>query len=236
MNVAVVPGSRRSVALFALAASLSATLAAAQAPTLSVSQSNVVPGASVTLTVAGPAGERYTIIASVVGAGGTYAGQALAVGADYVVVAHGVLDGSGLAVVPFTPPFLGSVLDRAYIQAATSASPTSCPWPCRRVRCCATTTWSRVWRARPAPARPGGPEGPMGALGLTGATGLTGADGQRARRVQRGRQVSGVAGVAGPTGLTGSTGLTGLAGPTGPTGLTGPTGMTGMMGPWECRE
>ena len=98
--------SRRAVAVVAFAAGLSATLAAAQAPTLSVSQHNVVPGVSVTLTVVGTAGEEYAIIGSVVGAGATYGGLALAVGTDYVVVAHGVLDATGRAVVPFTPPFL----------------------------------------------------------------------------------------------------------------------------------
>jgi len=58
MSFIAFSGSRRAVAVAAFAAGLSATLAAAQAPTLSVSHNNVVPGASVTLTVVGTPGEE----------------------------------------------------------------------------------------------------------------------------------------------------------------------------------
>src|SRR5688572_33446616 len=120
MSLTVFRGARRAAAALSLSAVLSASAAFAQAPTLAVSQNNVVPGASVNLTITGAPGDNYAVIGSTVDAGATYAGQPLAVGADYVIVAQGVLDGTGRAVTQFTPGFRGSVIDRAYLQVATS--------------------------------------------------------------------------------------------------------------------
>ena len=99
-----------------------ASLASAQT-SLDVSADVVMPGSPVTATVTGPPGQLYAIIGSSVGWGLSYGGVALGVGADFVILAQGVLDGTGSVSVPLTPPFLGSVLDRYYIQAATSTSP-----------------------------------------------------------------------------------------------------------------
>ena len=102
-----------------LAVAIAVTLASsehalAQGPSLSVSAVNVSPGAAVGVTIAGAPGDNYALVGSIVGAGGSYAGQPLAVGADYAVIARGVLDGSGRAVVSFTPPFSGSVIAFAW--------------------------------------------------------------------------------------------------------------------------
>jgi hypothetical protein len=67
------------------------------------------------------------LIGSTVGSGFTYGGVPLAVGPDVVILAMGVLDGTGRAVVAFTPPFAGTTLDRYYLQAATSTSTSFLP-------------------------------------------------------------------------------------------------------------
>lgn len=234
MSPAEFARSRRSVAVMAFVAYLTMnTIAAAQAPAIAVSQTNVVPGTSVTVTVDGVAGQNYAIIGSLVGFGGTYAGQALSVGADYVVVFQGVLDANGRAVAPFTPPFLGSVIDRVYIQAATSPSPNFQP---------TALSAGVVLRNNDLVSGLTGAVGPAGPTGPAGATGLAGPAGS-----------AGPAGIAGPVGAIGATGAVGPTGPVGapstvpgpqgpigppgpigpigPIGPTGPTGPTGGIGP-----
>ncbi|MCC7125392.1 MAG: hypothetical protein IT178_11125, partial [Acidobacteria bacterium] len=95
----------------------------AAAQVLSVNTSVVTPGATVTLSITGPAGHSFAIIGSTVGSGFSYAGVPLAVGPDVVIHTTGVIGGGGTATVGFTPPFGGSSLDRYYIQLATSPTP-----------------------------------------------------------------------------------------------------------------
>jgi len=111
--------------------------------------------------------------------------------------------------VTFTPPFAGSTLDRYYVQAATSGSPSFIP---------IAVSPSVVLRnndvvggvvGTPGPA---GPSGPAGATGPAGPAGATGAQGPQ-----------GVAGPVGPTGATGATGPQGAQGPQGPAGASGAT-------------
>jgi hypothetical protein len=96
---------------------------AAAQPTIALSATTVNPGQTVNVTVTGGPGQNYAIIGSSVNGGFSYAGVALAVGPDVVVVAMGVLDGAGNAVVAVRPPFAGTTLDRFYLQAVTSTSP-----------------------------------------------------------------------------------------------------------------
>jgi hypothetical protein len=113
---------------FALAAACALFLAhaAAAQPTLMVSTNSsaniVIPGKPVTLTLSEPgaAGKQYAFIASAYGAGFSHAGTPLAVGPDVVVLAIGTLPGAATATLEYTPPFLGSTLDRYYVQAVTS--------------------------------------------------------------------------------------------------------------------
>jgi hypothetical protein len=111
--------------LYGVAAVVATCLAAAPAgaqPTLSASVTTVRPGTSTTLTIGGPPGQHFALIGSQVDAGLAYAGMNLAVGTDVAVLALGVIDGTGVAVVTFTPPFLFSTIDRYYVQAVTSTS------------------------------------------------------------------------------------------------------------------
>ena len=198
-----------------------ASLAAAQT-TLSVSADVVTPGSPITATVTGPPGQFYAIIGSSVGSGISYGGVALGVGLDFAILAQGVLDGTGSVSVPLTPPFRGSVLDRYYLQAATSSSPAFIPL---------SVSAGRVLRngdlvsGLTGPAGPPGPTGPIGPAGLAGSIGPIGPAGPTGPA-----GISGAIGSTGPTGQTGPPGTAGAAGATGPLGPTGPTGATGSPG------
>jgi hypothetical protein len=90
----------------------------AQAQTITVPAYVIDPGATFAVTVSGPAGQNFAVIGSAFNSGFSYGGVPLAVGNDVAILALGVLDGAGQAVVNVTPPFPG--LDRYFIQAATS--------------------------------------------------------------------------------------------------------------------
>lgn len=110
----------------ALASTLSAAAVSAQ-PRSSVSTAVAKPGDPVTVSVSGPPRAFFAVLGSSVGSGFTFAGVSLGVGRDVVVLAQGVLDASGDAAVAVVPPFAGTVLDRYYLQAVTSAVPTFVP-------------------------------------------------------------------------------------------------------------
>jgi hypothetical protein len=191
-------------------------IAAAQT-TLTVSPDTVTPGMGIEATVTGPPGHFFVIIGSVVDSGMSYGGVPLAVGADVVTLAQGVLDGTGHTTVTLMPPFRGTVLDRYYLQAATSPSAGFVPLsvsPGRVIR-----NGDLLSGLTGPPGRPG-PQGPAGPTGSTGATGPQGSAGE-----------PGPAGDTGPAGPTGPAGSAGPAGPAGPTGPTGATGTAGPMGP-----
>lgn len=103
-----------------------ATPALAQ-PTLTLHAEVSPPNIGVGATITGTPGRHYALIGSIVGSGFTYAGVPLAVGPDVVILAMGILDGTGQAQVAFTPPFAGSTLDRYYVQAATSTNASFIP-------------------------------------------------------------------------------------------------------------
>lgn len=168
----------------------SLTFAAAQTPSLAPAVENVAPGASVAVTITGPAGQLFVLAGSTTNAGFNYAGTQFALGADVVILAQGQLDGAGMAVVSITPPFRGTILDRYYLQAVTSTNPSFAPH---------AASAGRVLRNSDLVSGLVGPAGPQGPTGATGLTGLTGAPG--------------------PTGATGATGAQGPAGAPG-TSLT----------------
>jgi hypothetical protein len=103
-----------------LAVALATAVPALAQPTLTPSVRIINPGAATTLTITGPAGQSFALIGSTTWGGFSYAGVALSVGTDVQIVTIGTLDGSGQAVVPFTPPFPAQ--DRFYLQAVTSAN------------------------------------------------------------------------------------------------------------------
>lgn len=104
-----------------LAVALTLTFAAvAHAQNISVPTYIVDPGGILNVTVTGPAGHNFALIGSSANSGFSYAGTSLAVGTDVVILALGVLDAAGQAVVPVRPPFPGR--DRYYLQGATSTA------------------------------------------------------------------------------------------------------------------
>jgi hypothetical protein len=108
--------------LFVLAPTLAATNTALAQPSLSLDRDVVTPGTPVTATIDGEPDQYLALLGSSVGAGLAHAGVSLSVGADFAILAYGVVDRSGQAVVGVVPPFFFSVLDRYYIRTATSRS------------------------------------------------------------------------------------------------------------------
>jgi hypothetical protein len=108
--------------LVAYAASAQPTLTVSTNASANMSSNVVIPGKPVTLKVSEPggAGKQYALIASAYGSGFSYAGTHLAVGPDVVVLAIGTLSGTASATLEYTPPFLGTTLDRFYVQAVTA--------------------------------------------------------------------------------------------------------------------
>lgn len=203
----------RVVVSASLASFLLVTAASAQ-PQISLPTTVVSPGESVTVAVTGAPGEFFAVLGSTVNGGFSYAGVALGVGTDVVILAQGVLGGSGQVSVDVVPPFNGTLLDRYYLQAVTSTASNFVP---------PQPSQGRVVRNGdlvldvPGTVGPEGPPGPPGPAGATGAVGPEGAPGPQ-----------GPTGPAGPQGTTGSAGPAGLAGPAGPTGPQGPAGATNV--------
>ncbi len=161
---------------------------AAAQPRLSLSATVASPGERVTVTVTGSPGEYYAVLGSTVNEGFSYAGVALGVGRDVVILARGVLDGSGQAQAAVQPPFAGTVLDRYYLQAVTSTTPDFVPLQASSSRAVRN---GDVVLGLPGTAGPAGPTGPSGPQGPAGAAGPTGPIGP-----------------AGPQGLPGPAGTT----------------------------
>jgi hypothetical protein len=172
MNMHVLQMFRFRVVL-ALSILTSAQLAFAQT-TLDIVPDEVSPGSSVTATVTGPPGQNFVIVGSAVNAGMSYGGMALSVGPDVAILALGVLDSTGQTVVALTPPFQGSVLDRYYLQAATSPSSVFIPPALSAGR---VVRNADLLSGLVGPQGPPGPTGPQGLPGATGPIGPTGAVG-----------------------------------------------------------
>lgn len=191
-----------------------AVSSASAQPTLTVSADVVSPGQAVVATIAGVPGQSYALLGSGVKAGLIHAGVPLAVGIDFAILAVGVLDGNGFAAASVTPPFLFSVLDRYYLQAATSgsASFTSIAVSSGRILRNADLVTNLPLSQGP-PGVPG-PPGPPGATGTPGATGSAGPSG-----AQGPPGPQGAVGQQGPPGLPGLPGATGAVGAAGPAGL-----------------
>jgi Collagen triple helix repeat (20 copies) len=185
------------VLITALFTSLLLVASAFAQPQIALSTGVVVPGQSVTVTVTGGPGEFSAVLGSSVNGGFSYAGVALGVGNDVVILAQGVLDGSGQASIKVVPPFNGTILDRYYLQVVTSTAQDFMPPQSSLVR--AVRNGDLVLGLPST-------EGPQGRPGTTGPTGAPGP--------------SGPVGATGPQGPTGPQGATGPAGPQGPPGVT----------------
>lgn len=210
----------RALVLVAGVALMATSPAWAQAVEISVSQTVVPAGSPVSVTLTGPPGQFYAVGGSTTGSGLTYGGVALALGNDAVVLASGVIDGTGRVVVTVTPPFRGTVLDRYYLIGVAAPNASFLP---------PTSSTGVIVKNGDllggviGPAGPAGPEGPEGPAGPQGPTGANGADGAPGPQ--------GVAGAEGPAGPMGPDGPAGAAGPQGPAGAAGADGAVGAQGP-----
>jgi len=161
---------KRGVVFTFLASCLVATRAAAQ-PTVALSSTVVAPGESVAVTVTGAPGAFYALLGSSVDDGESFARAGLKVRHDVAILATGTLDGAGEAALNVKPPFLGTVLDRFYFQAATSFSS---KFDTPEFSATAIVRNGDLVKGLEGPVGPQGPAGPVGAVGPTGPQGLTG--------------------------------------------------------------
>ena len=222
-------GIGRAVALVLGLTTLAAPVAAQ--PTLTAPVTTVAPGAPVTVTLTGTPGQQYALLGSSVGAGMAHGGVNLGVGADFVILSMGAIGGTGSVSVNVTPPFVGTTLDRYYLQAVTSVSPAFVPLSASASLVLRNNDLLAGAIGTPGPQGPAGPVGPAGApgpagpagpAGATGATGLTGPAGPAG--------ATGLAGAIGPQGAQGPQGPQGTQGPQGPAGATGAQGPSGVVG------
>ena len=167
-------GNRRILASMLVAMAVlwqvGVTPAYAQAPTVQLSRVVVPAGSTTVVTVTGTPGENFAVLGSSRGAGLAYAGVNFAVGTDFVLLSLGTLDGSGRAVVAVTPPFLGTELDRYYIQVATSPNAVQFV-PLQVAPGQVLLNGDLAPLASLLGAGPQGPVGPQGSQGTAGASG-----------------------------------------------------------------
>jgi hypothetical protein len=164
---------KRAVVFTFLASCLVAASAAAQ-PKVTLSSTVVAPGESVAITVTGTPGAFYALLGSSVDDGESFARERLKVGRDVAIVATGTLDGAGEATLNVKPPFLGTVLDRFYFQAATSFSS---KFDTLESSASAIVRNGDLVKGLEKPPGPQGPAGPAGAVGAVGPTGPAGPQG-----------------------------------------------------------
>lgn len=134
-------------------------------------------GDSVTVTVTGRPGEFYAVLGSGVNGGFSYAGVALGVGNDVVILAQGVLGSSGERSITVVPPFNGTVLDRYYLQAVTSSTQDFVPPEPSDAHAVRNGDLVLGLPALEGPRGPAGPPGPAGAPGAVGPQGAPGLQG-----------------------------------------------------------
>lgn len=137
----------------------------AAAPTLSLSTTVAMPGDVVAATISGTAGQNWALLGSAVNRGLVFGNIALNVGTDVALLAVGTLGPSGTAVVQVTPPFVGTTLDRYYLQAVTSPSAGFVPLE---------ASAGAIIRNGELVVGLSGPPGPPGAPGPAGPPGLSG--------------------------------------------------------------
>lgn len=166
---------RRAFVFTCLASWIGVASAAAQ-PQVALSANVVAPGESVTITVTGAPGAFYALLGSDVNSGGSFARENLKLSRDVAILSTGTLDGAGQAAVSVVPPFVGTVLDRYYVQAATSFSSR---FDTLESSAAAVVRNGDLVTGLEGPPGPVGPEGPAGAPGPVGPAGPQGLTGPR---------------------------------------------------------
>lgn len=161
---------RRAFFFTVIAGWIGAASAAAQ-PQVSLSPTVVAPGQSVTVIVTGAPGAFYALLGSNVNSGDSFARDGLKVSRDVTILTTGTLDGAGQASVRIIPPFVGTVLDRYYVQAATSLS---ARFDSLESSTAAVVRNGDLVTGLEGPPGPAGPTGAAGPAGPAGPQGLTG--------------------------------------------------------------
>ncbi len=164
----------KRVVVFTFLASCLVSASAGAQPQLTLSSTVVAPGESVTVTVTGAPGAFYALLGSTVDTGESFARDGLKPRRDASVLATGTLDGAGNATLRVKPPFIGTVLDRFYFQAATSFS---AKFDTLESSAVAIVRNGDLVKDLNGPVGPQGPAGPTGAAGPTGPVGPAGAQG-----------------------------------------------------------
>ena len=166
----------RVFALTLVVCSVAAAQAAAQ-PQIGLSPTVALPNESVTVTVTGNPGAYFAVLGSTVNSGASFAGVRLRLGRDVVILSTGTIASDGQATATIVPPFLGTVLDRYYVQAVTSFSPKFEPLEASDVAVVRNGDLVIGLEGPAGPEGPPGPEGPQGPAGMAGATGPQGPQG-----------------------------------------------------------
>jgi hypothetical protein len=156
-----------------LIGSFFAATATAQ-PQISLSTTVANPAQSVAVTITGQPGDHFALLGSTVNSGADYAGVRLRVGRDVAILSTGTLNGSGQAIVSFIPPFVGSVIDRYYVQAVTSPSPQFDPLEGSAAAVIRNGDLVTGLEGPMGPEGPPGPQGPVGPVGPIGPEGPIG--------------------------------------------------------------
>ena len=169
----------KRVFVFTVLASCLVAASAAEQPQLALSSTVVAPGESVAITVTGAPGALYALLGSSVDEGGSFAREGLKLRQGVALVATGALDGAGQATLNVRPPFLGTVLDRYYFQAATSFTPRFDTLESSAAAIVRNGDLVKGLEGPPGPQGPAGPAGEAGPVGPTGPTGPQGLTGPR---------------------------------------------------------
>jgi hypothetical protein len=169
--------------LFSFLGSCVVAASAVAQPQLTLSSTVVAPGETVSVTVSGAPGAFYVLLGSPVDDGTGFARAGLKLRRDVATLTTGQLDGAGQATLNVVAPFLGTVLDRFYFQAATSFSP---KFDLLELSPAAILRNGDLVKGLEGPAGPQGVPGPEGPVGATGPTGPAGATGPRGLTGERG--------------------------------------------------
>ena len=167
---------KKSFVVFTFLTSCLVAVSAAAQPQVALSSTVVAPGESVAVTITGAPGVNYALLGSTVDTGQSFAQNGLKTIKEAIVLATGTLDGTGAATLNVKPPFLGTVLDRFYFQAATSFSS---KFDNLESSAAVIVRNGDLVKDLNGPIGPQGPAGPTGPAGPPGPAGLQGQTGLR---------------------------------------------------------
>ncbi len=164
---------KRVLVLMLLSSSLLTATATAQ-PHVVVSTTVAAPGEQVSVAITGDPGAYYALLGSPVNNDGNFTATRLRLGHEVVVLSTGIIGGDGQAAVSIQPPFVGTVLDRYYIQVVASFSSQFNTLEASETVVIRNRDLVEGLEGPPGPQGPAGPTGLQGPAGPAGVQGLTG--------------------------------------------------------------